>query len=911
MKPTSEALHCKEDLRREDVRMADMNGLDYLEVADEAQRTLLVYFLGKAPPVFQAGNLRISGGQRVRDIAVTGIEIIRQPDPALDDVMEVRVDKPGDFSTYVLRVVEADEHGRPTDTPLQGFDTRYDRIAFSFKASCPSDLDCLPRLDCPPPPRPEPDINYLAKDYASFRQLILDRLALIMPDWREDHAPDLGIALVELLAYAGDYLSYYQDAVATEAYLGTARQRISVRRHARLVDYRMHEGCNARAWLVLETDTERTLDLTAMRFITAYPGAPRERRVLAERDLLNIPAKDYEIFEALPLNDKTAATFRPAHNRITIYTWGDSECCLARGATSATLLDAWADDGAAGEDGVSTLAAPDERPRMLKLAAGDVLIFEEVIGPRTGNPADADPNHRQAVRLTDVAPAVDALYNRPVLNISWGPADALAFPLCLSIQAPAPDCAMLPEVSVARGNVILVDHGTRIGEPLGTVPLGRTAASCPTDCDAAEEAVLAAPFRPRLSQGPLTFAQAVCDDSPASDLLRQDPREALPSVVLDAIPAAPGGSEALFAFADLQDPTLLAAALRSPVSAAKDALLARLAHATRAALANWSGSAPLPAPLLQALVADLTALIDVWRPVSDLLDSADGARALAVEIDNEGLPHLRFSTSSGPGPGILFAARYRVGNGSAGNVGAETITYLVPRGITIDGAALAPRNPMAASGGTEPEPLEQVKLLAPDAFRSRLARAVTAQDYAALAARHPAVQRAAATLRWTGSWHEVLVAVDPLGGGDASPALLDAIAAALLPYRRIGHDLVVRPARYVPLDIELRVCVAPHYLRGQVKAALLEALDSRAGFFHPDRLSFGDDIHVSTLTAAAQAVPGVREVAVVRLERYFEGPNDELRDGVLHLGPLEIARLDNHPGMPENGRLVLDLRGGR
>ena len=43
---------------------------------------------------------------------------------------------------------------------------------------------------------------------------------------------DLQVALVELMAYAGDRLSYYQDAVATEAYLGTARKRISVRRHA-------------------------------------------------------------------------------------------------------------------------------------------------------------------------------------------------------------------------------------------------------------------------------------------------------------------------------------------------------------------------------------------------------------------------------------------------------------------------------------------------------------------------------------------------------------------------------------------------------------------------------------------------------------------------------------------------------
>src|SRR3712207_7620689 len=70
----------------------------------------------------------------------------------------------------------------------------------------------------------------------------------------EDGIRDIGVTgvqtcalpiftLVELLAYTGDYLSYYQDAVATEAYLETARRRISVRRHVRLIDYPMHEGC--------------------------------------------------------------------------------------------------------------------------------------------------------------------------------------------------------------------------------------------------------------------------------------------------------------------------------------------------------------------------------------------------------------------------------------------------------------------------------------------------------------------------------------------------------------------------------------------------------------------------------------------------------------------------------------------
>ena len=93
---------------------------------------------------------------------------------------------------------------------------------------------------------------------------MLDRLALLVPDWRERNAADVGIALVELLAYVGDHLSYQQDAVATEAYLGTARRRVSSRRHARLVDYLMHDGCNARAWVHVHGRSGRRRELAAV-----------------------------------------------------------------------------------------------------------------------------------------------------------------------------------------------------------------------------------------------------------------------------------------------------------------------------------------------------------------------------------------------------------------------------------------------------------------------------------------------------------------------------------------------------------------------------------------------------------------------------------------------------------------------
>ena len=106
-------------------------------------------------------------------------------------------------------------------------------------------------------------------DYISLRRLLLDRMAVVMPAWRARNPADLGIAVVEGLAYVGDYLSYYQDAVATEAYLDTARRRVSVRRHARLLDYPMHDGRNARTWVQLRVDVA-TLEVPARTPLLAH-----------------------------------------------------------------------------------------------------------------------------------------------------------------------------------------------------------------------------------------------------------------------------------------------------------------------------------------------------------------------------------------------------------------------------------------------------------------------------------------------------------------------------------------------------------------------------------------------------------------------------------------------------------------
>ena len=935
------SLICQSERRRDQTGPAPFFRLDYVEVSypDPNQPlapVLTVYFIGRAPAQgsepgqISLANLRLDGGQRIRDIQATSL-VVHQEDETQDDFMEVTVDRDGDFSTYTLSAVALDERGHPTARPMPGFDPRYASIGFSFKACCPSDLDCKQAPVCPPPARNEPEINYLSKDYSSFRQLILDRLAVLMPDWRERHVPDLGIALVELLAYVGDYLSYYQDAVATEAYLQTARRRISVRRHARLVDYRMHEGCNARTWLWIETDAGENgykLNLKDCYFISTPEGSQLpEDPILPKEALAGISPGAYEVFEAL---NRESITVWQTQSRMEFYTWGDLECCLPKGTTSATLKNGWSGDQPPALpplDKKKTADGPSEngRPVPGQPQVGDVLIFEEILGPHTGNSADADPSRRHAIRLTSVEAVTDPLNRAPLLEIRWGPEDALPFPFCLSARLPAPDCGIRTDISVARGNVILVDSGKTIDrwEDLGQVEIETVEGQCACEGSAVEMTYLAAPFRPALNQPPLTFSQPLAAKplAPATGLLAQDPRQALPQIGLKNIPPSPDGAGPLFNLEDWEDPAALAKRLLDPADPATQPLRGRLSSKIGEALDQWKDDGTAPPGLAEALAG----LLEDWSPALDLLESRPLDTMFVVEIDDDGRAHLRFGDGDlgrQPEAGAEFLARYRVGNGPAANLPADSITKIIFRNSLVSGVLLRPRNPLPAQGGTAPEPVAEVKLFAPGAFRKRLERAITAADYATLAERNQKLQNASATLRWTGSWYEAQVAVDPLGSETADEGRLNEIKGYLHRFRRMGHDLVVHPARYVPLEIEMAICVLPHFLRGHVEAALLDALstrvlpDGRLGFFHPDNLSFGEGIYLSRLVAAAQSVTGVQSVQVTKLQRLFSlpaGVSDPtaLESGVLTLSSLEVAQLDNDPNFPEHGRLTLRLGGGR
>ncbi len=820
---------CKNEKRRELVRLTPtLNGVDYLEVLDHQaplgsppQRTLLLHCL-HALPALDETNLQILGGVRITPVnvlwahaapAIPATLVSPQEQaffmglPEADHVLVIRTASAGDFSTYTLNLVAS-----PKDSgPPSAFDPRLSSVEFSFKVECPSPFDCETSSVCPPQVSTAPLIDYLAKDYSSFRRLMLDRLAVTMPDWQEQHAADMGVALVETIAYAADHLSYYQDAVATEAYLGTARKRVSVRRHARLLDYAMHDGTNARAWVFFEVEKGSAAD-----GLTLAAGAPLLTQWTAPTGTLDEKQASAALAAGcLSFETLEDVSLHYGHNEILFYTWSDEQCCLPKGATGATL----ADNG------------------NIKLSPGDLLLFEEKRGPQTGAAADADPGHRHVLRLTSVASGKDPLGDLPVIEITWDGDDALPFALCLSAvvtSGAAPHT--FSDVSVARANMTLAHHALTIAsEDLGMDSVPQYG-----------------PSRPHLAQTGLTF-HAPYDASqarqePASVAISQEPRAALADVILQG-------------------------------------------HG------------------------------ETWTVRPDLLESAPSAHDFVVETEDDGTAYLRFGDGLlGALPADLssFKATYRTGNGSAGNIGAGAIAYLVS---PMQGVASV-RNPLAAAGGVDPETIAQVRLYAPQAFRTQQ-RAVTEADYAELAQRHPEVHSAEATLRWTGSWHTMFVTIDRRSGMPIDAAFQAEMLEFLDQFRLAGYDLEIGAPIYIPLDIALTVCVAPRFFRSDVEALLFDVFsnqvlaDGRQGFFYPDNFTFGQPVYLSQVVATAMQVSGVLWVdtndippAPNRFKRWGQASRGETAAGRISLDRLEIARLDNDPSQPENGRIEFYMEGG-
>lgn len=866
---------CRDPQRRADILAHPiLNGIDFVEYehrpSDPQPHILVVTFLKDLPDPPHSGSdgayglttqierIHIDGGTRIVNIRVLGAQL--EPNR-----LEIEVDQSGDFSEYQLSLGWTLGLDGTWTPEIPELDPRFSCTTFSFKAECPTEFDCRREQICPPREGDVPLLDYLARDYASFRQLLLDLIAQRNPDWLERNPADLGIALVELLSYTGDQLSYFQDAVANEAFLDTVRQRVSAKRHVRLIDYDMHDGRNAWTHVHVNVSSEGQVPVGTkvlsrlsdpLRNNTTPPAT-----VISENDLPDDAfAADPALLRSRVFETSFALNVNPKNNTIYLHAWGNLQCCLPGGATTAYVYALYPEDS-------NQVVRP-------ILQAGDFLIFEEMMGPETGSQADADPEHRQAVRLLSAYETEDTVYCNilvdgelqvhdgttadtpmPLLKITWRNEDALGFPLCIS--AKTREGQLLRDVSVVRGNIVLADHGRTIVE----------VHELPEPVPANE------PFRLQLKEGPVTMQ---C----RPDTMNYN---------LDPV---------------------------NGVSSVTDRM-------------NLAGEANDAQPAV-VLMARFPTGDQLWTQVPHLLDSPPFEQHFVVDIDNNGRGELRFGDGQygrEVAGATEFIATYRIGNGRAGNIGAEALAHIVQSEVASCSMIKAIRNPLAATDGTDMETIEEVRQKAPAAFRAEQFRAVTENDYRDATLKMADVVGAVAAFRWTGSWYTVVLAIDPQrpedliteSGGRTrlEPAFSDRVKAHITRYRLAGYDLEIRSGEYVPIEIDLLVCVKPDHFKGDVLQAVSEALSSQInpdgskGFFHPDFFTFNQPVYLSRLYAAVEAVEGVDSVVVTRFRVFDQEDNDELDTGLIPIDAWQIARLDNDPNFQENGVLRLSAGAGK
>lgn len=759
-----------------------------------------------------SGGSRLIGGNGPGEVQVTQLLGVS------GNALTLRVSPVGDYSTYRLGVRFQNAAGDDLIDPL------FAGVPFKFRPGC-FNLNCAPTWEKGRKKAPKPVIDYLAKDFDSFKHVLINAMRDRVPGWEPTSEVDLDQVILDLIAADGDFLCDFQDRVMQERYWGLARKRVSMARHARLMDYHIHQGNQASTDLVLSVDSEQTL------------------------------GNEFAVWNGGSWKDPGSQIFVTAHeqgchpwlNQISFYSWNDALTALDAGAMYADLaLPAALNPGNEGE--------ADQFRDVLQREAVGYLIIEERLNPQTGTVNGRDTGKRQKLTLltgNDAAETrFDPFTNQHYVRVHWQPDDRLRRRYCVTTRC---EGAPVNDVSVLFGNIVHARHG----RPHVTV------------------------FRP---------PGAIIGVADASVLLHSDEAYWEPGRwgALCALPGKP------LAYRDTPP----------------------------------GGDVP-PQSSCEVEVAGF---LTPWEEQIDLIESQGDDQHYLVETDELSRSQLRFGFGEGMSANgralsddAVVTVRYQVGRGSAGNIGPDKLT-----GFEGPPWLSAVRNPFDVTNGRDPEPRDVFLRRVPIAYRAKQKRAVTLADYVARAEALPEVSHAYARYGWTGSWRTVRVSIDPTGTTELDNETRERIRRHLDAVRLIGEDLEIRLARYVPLDIKLRLCAHPDYwpedLAAMLEQEFSDALtpDGRPGFFHPDDWTFGQPLHASQIIGRALAVTGVGRVLSVSMRRWNQGfgpststvtiePEDlPLAEiDVLEVQPFEVIQVANNPDHLEQGRITFTIEGGR
>lgn len=395
-----------------------------------------------------SGGHRLQAGQATGQVQVTAVA---QPDPALP-VLRLTVKPIGDYSTYKLHV-DASVYGGIEPVLV---DPMFSEVNFKFRPGCFT-TNCAPAWEAAPAPTAEPVIDYLAKDYESFRHTMIAAMMERVPGWEPTSEADLDQVLLELFSAAADELSDYQDRVMNEAYLASARKRVSLARHARLMDYHIHQGNQATTWLALEVAL----------MSPSVPEAGASKKYFLEKGFRVWAGNEKQDASSVVFLTRERVRVHQLVNRMSLYTWNDSIPSLAAGSTTADLR--LFDAAGVPLTGQASATAVQELIRSETIKR---LLIQEHLNPVTGNTAGRDFAKRQLLRLLPGVEGAAAMFD-PVtaewfVRVRWQARDALRSNYCFTVECGAGK-GRVENVSLFHGNLVEAHHGrpaaSRFEEP--------------------------------------------------------------------------------------------------------------------------------------------------------------------------------------------------------------------------------------------------------------------------------------------------------------------------------------------------------------------------------------------------------------------------------------------------------------
>ncbi len=371
-----------------------LTGIDFVFVHPDQVR-LDVYFHLPIPsslanPLTSGGgvlvkeNIRIYNAlddNKANDVPVTNLSWN-------GEILQLTTAYPGDFSLYKIRI----------EDPNNRIDRYFNDIGFSFKVNCPTDLDCAPiDPECPPEKKVDFPVDYQARDFWSYRKALLDFASLRYPDWKSGQIPDAGVMMAEVMSALGDEMAYYQDRIGREAHFETASQRRSLRNHAKLIDYPLHDGMGATTWIDVTVEAGKSTNIDAGTSIWAKSDTGQQFFYEVGNGLKeNIAGKQYAVNALL--------------NTLIPHCWDEDDTCLPIGATEIYIDGHYAAN--------ITLDDNDgeyEQP-------GKWILLKT-------NPNPSLPERAHLVRVIKVTNKRDPIFNKNITHLVWEEEQATPYEL--------------------------------------------------------------------------------------------------------------------------------------------------------------------------------------------------------------------------------------------------------------------------------------------------------------------------------------------------------------------------------------------------------------------------------------------------------------------------------------------------